>query len=222
MKLLIFGATGMIGQAAMLASIADPAVTEILIVARSQPPKTYEKTRVIIHKDFNDYTALTSELSSVDACIFCLGVSSVGMDEGSYRAITYGYTMAAARALAAANPAATFVYVSAAGADSSTQGKVMWARVRGEVERDLQRLGLRGAYSVRPGYVQPADGITSRTPLYRAFYVVLGALYPLWRLLAPRHTITTREMGQAMLRLARSGGPLPVLECSDMRALIAA
>jgi uncharacterized protein YbjT (DUF2867 family) len=221
MKVVIFGATGMIGQAALKACVADAGVTQILTIARREQPVASPKVKQLLHADFTDFGGLGDALEGVDACLFCLGTTSVGKDEAAYRLVTYDYTMAAARALAARSPSATFVYVSAAGADSSAKGSVMWARVRGEVEAALRGVGLRAVYSVRPAYVQPMDGIVSSTRLYSVGYSLVGALYPALRAVAPSYVLSTREMGAAMVRLAREGSSLQVLESRDMRALVA-
>ena len=155
-------------------------------------------------------------MSNFDACFFCLGVSSSGLSEQEYTRLTYDLTLAAARTLARLNPQMTFVYVSGVGTDSSEQGRLMWARVKGKTENDLQRLPFKAVYLFRPGVIQPLHGIRSRTRLYNILYTVLAPLLPVVRALFPNQVLTTVEMGQAMLFVARHGWRQPVLAPPDI------
>jgi uncharacterized protein YbjT (DUF2867 family) len=152
-------------------------------------------------------------------CLFCLGVSAGGMSEAEYTAVTYDVTIAAAKAVLAANPGSTFLYVSGAGTDSSEKGRAMWARVKGRTENALLAMPFKGAYMLRPGIIQPMDGIVSKTPSYRTMYTLLGWLFPLLKRVAPRHVTTTRELGRAMLSIARDGAAKKVLEAPDLVAI---
>jgi len=149
MKVVLFGATGMIGQGVLRECLLAPAVTEVLTVGRAPTGKQHAKLREVTHADLGDLTAIEGDLRGADACFFCLGVSSAGMSEDAYRRITYDYTMAAARVFAALDPEATFVYVSGAGTDSTERGRSMWARVKGKTENDVLAL-LPNAYMFRP------------------------------------------------------------------------
>src|SRR5262245_56335881 len=153
MRIVLFGATGMIGQGVLRECLVEPAVTEVLAVGRSATGREHPKLREVTHADLADLTPIEAELRGYDACFFCLGVSSAGMSEDTYRHITYDYTMAAARVFAAQDPDATFIYVSGAGTDSTEQGRTMWARVKGKTENDVLAL-LPNAYMLRPGYIQ--------------------------------------------------------------------
>ncbi len=146
------------------------------------------------------------ELSGYDACFYCLGVSSIGMSEAEYRRISYEMTLAVAGTLARLNPAMTFVFVTGAGADSSEQGRVMWARVKGAAEKALLRMPFKGAYMFRPAAIQPLHGIRSKTRYYQFFYDILGPLLKLGRRWSPRYVTTTEQVGRAMLAVARRGG----------------
>ncbi|HET6212143.1 MAG TPA: NAD(P)H-binding protein, partial [Micromonosporaceae bacterium] len=159
MKVILFGATGMVGQGVLRECLLDPDVQEVLAIGRTPTGTHHPKLREIAHTDFLDFSTIENALAGYDACFFCLGVSSAGMSEDAYRRVTYDVTMAAARALAAANPSMTFVYVSGQGTDSSEHGRSMWARVKGETENALLAMPLR-AYMFRPGYIQPMHGIT--------------------------------------------------------------
>src|SRR5262249_55245500 len=162
--------------------------------------------------DFLDYGDLGQAFANVHACFFCAGVSSVGMKEDAYRAVTYDITLAAAKALLDASPGTCFCYVSGAGTDDKAKGRVMWARVKGETQHALLALPFRGAYMFRPGFIQPLNGARSKTPLYQAIYNVLGPLYPIVHALAPRFVTTTVDLGRAMIEVARNGDAKHVLE----------
>ena len=217
MKVALFGATGMIGQGVLRECLLDPTVTQVLTVGRAPTGRQHAKLREITHADLTDLGPIEAELRGSDACFFCLGVSSAGMSEDAYRRITYDYTMAAARVFAAQDPNATFVYVSGAGTDSTEKGRSMWARVKGKTENDVLAL-LPNAYMFRPGYIQPMHGITSRTRLYRALYVVAVPLYPVLRRLFPKSVTTTEAIGRAMINVAAKGASTRVLGPTDINA----
>lgn len=219
MKVLIFGATGMIGQAALRECLLDPDVEMVQTIGRKPTGVQNSKLREVVHEDLMEYGDVEEQLRGFDACFFCLGVTSAGMSEEDYTLLTYSVPMAAAETLARLNPQMTFVHISGAGADSSEQGKVMWARVKGKTENALLRLPLN-VYAFRPGFIQPLDGIESRTKLYRVFYKVLDPVMPLLRSLLPDQILSTREIGQAMLAVTREGYKKRVLETKDMRKVI--
>ena len=218
MRVILFGASGMVGQGVLRECLTDPGVTEVVAVVRSPLGASNPKLREVIHQDFTDFSAIEGQLAGADACFFCLGVSSAGMSEHRYSRITYDYTMAAAYALVALNPAMTFTYVSGVGTDSTEQGRSMWARVKGRTENALLRLPFR-SFMFRPGFIQPLDGIRSRTPLYRALYWIAVPLVGLWKALAPESIVTTRDVGRAMLKVARDGYSKAILEPEDIQQL---
>jgi uncharacterized protein YbjT (DUF2867 family) len=160
MKVIIFGATGMVGQGVLRECLLDPDVQRVLSIGRSATGQRHEKLRELIRADLLDYSAIENELRGYDACFFCLGITSLGLSEEQYRRVTYDITMAAAKALARLNPDMTFVYVTGAGTDSTEHGRTMWARVKGETENALLRLPFRAAYMFRPAAIQPLYGIT--------------------------------------------------------------
>jgi uncharacterized protein YbjT (DUF2867 family) len=219
LKVILFGATGMVGQGALRECLLDPAVTEVLVVGRSPLGRQHAKIREIVHKDLYDLSSLAPQLTGYDACFFCLGVSSVGMSEADYAKVTHDLTLAVARVLAQQNPQMVFLYVSGTGTDSTERGTSMWARVKGRTENDLLREPFRASYMLRPGYIQPIHGVKSKTLLYRVFYLVLRWLYPVLRLVARKYVITTEDLGRAMIKIAKSGAPKRVLENSDIEAL---
>src|SRR5208283_5315358 len=187
MRVVLFGASGMVGQGVLRECLLDPEVTNVFSIVRSGTGQQHAKLREIVHQNFLDYSSIESELSGLDACFFCLGVSSAGMSEENYRRVTYDFTLAAARTLAKLNPNLTFIYVSGMGTDSSEHGRVMWARVKGQTENALLRLPFKAAYMLRPAYIQPMHGIRSKTRLYRALYAVMAPLYPVWKALFPKY-----------------------------------
>ncbi|MFE3955587.1 epimerase [Nocardia sp. NPDC059091] len=210
MKVILFGATGMIGHGVLNECLGDERVEQVLAVGRSSLGIENPKLRELVQPDPTDLSAIAGELPEFDACFFCLGVSSVGMKEQDYRRITYDLTLKVGRTLAAANPKLTFVYVSGQGTDSSEKSRSMWARVKGKTENDLLALPFQ-AYMFRPGFVQPMDGVVSKTPLYRAAYAVTGPLIPLLKRLAPNAFNDNREIGRAMIAIAASGADSHVL-----------
>ncbi|MEM1057152.1 MAG: NAD(P)H-binding protein [Bacteroidota bacterium] len=217
MTVLLFGATGMIGHGTLRAALADARVTRVLSVVRRPSGQAHAKLDEIIHADMVALGDLADRLAEADACLFCLGVSAAGMSEADYRHITYDLTLSVAQALAARNPAMTFVYVSGAG--TNTDSRQMWARVKGETERALMDLPFEGVYNARPGFIQPVGGATSRTALYRALYAVLNPLTPLLRRLAPRALLDSDELGRALVQVGFAGGPQPILEVPDLQRL---
>jgi len=219
MKILLLGATGMIGQGVLRECLLDPQVTEILAVGRSLSGQTHPKLREILHQDFFDFSAIEAELSGLDACFFCLGVTSAGLTEEAYRRVTHDLTLAAARTLSRLNPGMTFIYVSGAGTDSTERGRIMWARVKGQTENALLRLPFKAVYLFRPGLIQPLHGISSSTRLYRILYRVLGPFLPLLKAVAPDSLTTTEQLGKATIHAALQGTPKPVLETRDINRL---
>jgi len=201
MNVIIFGASGMVGQGVLRECLLDDRVGRVLVVGRTGIGVQHAKLRELVQPDPSDLSAIAAELTDYDACFFCLGVSAAGMTEDAYRAITYDLTLAVARPLAEANPELVFCYVSGAGTDSSEQGRAMWARVKGRTENDLLKLPFR-AYMFRPAFIQPLHGAVSKTRSYRIIYTVFGPLLPLLRRLAPNRITSTEQIARAMLAVA--------------------
>lgn len=221
MKIVLFGATGMIGQGALRECLLAPDVDQVLSIGRSATGQSHPKLREIVHRDLLDLGPIADDLRDVDGCLFCLGVSSAGMSEADYSRVTYDYAMAAARALHDQSANLVFVFVSGVGTDSSERGRTMWARVKGKTENALMAMPLRAAVMVRPGYIQPMHGIVSRTGLYRGMYAVMSPAFPLIKRLAGGHVTTTEELGRSMLQAVRNGGPTGILEGPAIGALVA-
>jgi uncharacterized protein YbjT (DUF2867 family) len=216
MNVILFGATGMVGQGVLRECLLDPEVHQILSIVRTPSSQQHPKLRELLHTNFFDYSAIEPQLTGFDACFFCLGVSSAGMDEAQYTHLTHDLTLAAATTLARLNPNMVFIYVSGAGTDSTGRGRIMWARVKGKTENDLLKLPFRTAYMFRPGFIQPLHGIRSKTKLYQFFYTALNPILPLLKSAFPKSIITTEELGRAMLNVARHGYPKPILETADI------
>ena len=221
MKIVLFGATGMVGQGVLRECLRDGGVTLVRTVGRTATGLQHPKLRETVHADLWDFRPVETELAGFDACFFCLGVASTGMSEADYARVTYGIAMAAAETLARLNPAMTFLFVSGAGTDSSERGRIMWARIKGKTENALLRLPFRQAYMFRPGLIEPMHGVQSRTAAYRILYRVIKPVMPVLRRVFPDSILTTEEIGRAMLSVARHGAPKPVLEARDIRATVA-
>jgi len=219
MRVLIFGATGMVGQSALRECLLDPDVELVLTVGRTATGQQNPKLREIVHTDLLHYDDIEPQLSGFDACFFCLGVSSNGMAEAKYTSLTYDITVAAARTLARITPAMTFIYVSGAGTDSSEKGRLMWARVKGRTENTLLRLPFRAAYMFRPAGILAAHGERSKTPAYQIAYDLARPLLRMLRPVFPDYLLTTEQIGLAMLQAAKHGAPKRILESSDIRKL---
>lgn len=218
MNVLIFGATGMVGDGVLHACLADPRVEHVLSVGRSPLGVSHPKLREHRRTDFFDYADLDPEFTASDACFFCLGVSSAGMPEAAYHRQTFELTLAAARDLAASHPGAVFCYVSGKGTDSTERGRIMWARVKGKTENALLGLPL-DAYMFRPGFIRARPGKTSKTALYRIGYAVLAPLYPVLKRVAPRQVTTSEDIGRAMIAVAINGHATRVLESPEINTL---
>jgi uncharacterized protein YbjT (DUF2867 family) len=218
-KVLLFGGSGMVGQGVLRECLRDPGVDAVVSVVRRATGQIDPKLREVVHENLFEIGPIAPDLAGFDACFFCLGVTSAGMTEADYRRVTFDLTLGIARALAAKNPAMTFVYVSGAGTDSSGRGRLMWARVKGETENALLRLPFKAAFMFRPAAIQPLHGIRSRTGLYQAIYVATRPLLPLLRRWFPRYVTTTEEVGLAMLDVARHGAPAPIVENADINDL---
>ena len=215
MKVILFGATGMVGRGVLRQCLRDPAIESVLAIGRKPSGVTHPKLRDFIRADMFDFNVSESELAGYDTCLFCLGVSSVGMSEADYTHLTYDLTMGWARVLARVNPAMRFLYVSGMG----TGGKSMWARVKARTENDLLAL-LPNAIMIRLGALRPMHGERSTTQGGRVLLAVLAPLWPVFQWLWPKGVITTEELGRAMILAARKGGGTNrVLENADLVAL---
>jgi uncharacterized protein YbjT (DUF2867 family) len=217
MKVILFGATGMIGQGVLRECLLDPTVEHVLSIGRRPSGTTHDKLREVVLPDLTNYASTEGQLGGFDACFFCLGTSSAGMSEADYRHITYDVTLAAAHAIARESPDLAFVYESGVGTDSSEKGRTMWARVKGATENAVIATFPK-ACMFRPGYIQPMHGIKASGRGTRVMYAAAAPLYPVWKRLFPRFVTTTEQVGRAMLRVAREGAPQRVMESAEIAA----
>lgn len=216
MRILLYGATGMIGQGVLQACLEDPSVSHVRVVGRRPTGRSHPRLEEVLHPDLLEVTAHPDAFEGIDACFFCLGISSLGLGEAEYRRPTVDIPLAVAQALLARSPQAAFVYVSGAG---TGRGKAMWARVKREAEEAILALPFRSAAAFRPAYVHPVGGERSASALTRVLYACLHPFYPLLRRAFPRGVTTTAAMGRAMLAVARHGAPRPVMESRDIDTL---
>jgi uncharacterized protein YbjT (DUF2867 family) len=214
-KAIIFGASGMVGEGVLIKALRHKDVESVLVIGRRSCRITHDKLKELIHHDFFDYSTIEEHLKGYNACFFCLGVSSVGMNEQDYTRITYDLTMQAATTLSRANPGMTFCYVSGTGTDSTEHGRMMWARVKGKTENHLKELPFKSVFLFRPGLMKPVDGQKNLKPLYRA----AGMLYPLWKFLSPKNVCTLDDVGLAMIHAVEIGYQKQILENMDITQL---
>ena len=210
-KVIITGATGMVGEGVLMECLSHPDVAQVLVINRKPAGVSHPKLREIIHMDFFDLANNEPQLLGYDACFFCLGVSSVGMSQEEYRHITYDLTLNVARTLAKCNADLTFCYVTGAGTDSSERGRTAWARVKGATENALMRLFKR-SYMFRPGFMKATPGQKN----VKSYYTWLAWLYPLGRRLYPAGFCTLQEVARAMINAACQGYPKKILEVGDI------
>jgi len=216
MKVLLLGATGMVGQVVLRECLLDSGVVSVTVVGRSPVGLDHPKLVEVLHADLSDLQPIVSKLKGHDACFFCLGVSSVGMTEAAYREKTYDLTLAAARVLAKSDPDMSFSYVSGAGTDSTEVRSTMWARVKGKTENDLLKVGFSRVFLFRPGVIQPLHGVRTKTSLYRLIYAVSGPVISMVKRWMPDRVVTSEEFGRAMLATARNLKASAVLEVKDI------
>lgn len=214
-KVIITGTTGMVGEGVLHECLQHPQVSDVLVINRKPLGLTHPKLKEIIHEDFFDLSSIASELMGYDACLFCLGVSSVGMKEEAYYRLTYTLTMHVATTLSEANTGMTFSYISGAGTDSTERGRSAWARIKGKTENDLMKLPFKRAFNFRPGFIKPTPGLTKAHKFYR----YIGWLFPIGRALYPKGFCTLKELGLAMIQVSLQGFDKNIVEGPDIIAL---
>ncbi|UOR06771.1 epimerase [Hymenobacter aerilatus] len=212
LRVILTGATGMVGEGVLIECLNHPEVEQVLSVSRRPSGVQHPKLREIVHNNFHDLTPIQDQLVGYNACFFCLGVSSVGMKEPEYRRLTYDLTLHFAQTLLPRNHNLTFCFISGVGTDSTLRSRQMWARVKGQTENDLLQLGFKGAYMFRPGFMRATPG----QQRVKGYYTFIGRLYPVLRRLFPKYVSTMQEVGQAMIRVVQRGYPKHVLEVPDM------
>ncbi|HRF75597.1 MAG TPA: NAD-dependent epimerase/dehydratase family protein [Chitinophagales bacterium] len=215
MKIIITGATGMVGEGVLLVCLQHPDVSQVLSVSRKPQAHKHAKLKELIVRDFSELEKYKTELQSYDGCLFCAGVSSIGETEATFTNKTFDFVVPFGKLLAEINPQLTFIYVSGSGTDSSEKGKVMWARVKGRTENTLSKLPFKGVYHFRPGLMKPVAGQKNVKPIFR----VVTALYPVVKVLAPKWTCTLDQVGTAMLHCVEKGYTKSILEVEDIKKI---
>ncbi|HVW08706.1 MAG TPA: hypothetical protein VHC90_08990 [Bryobacteraceae bacterium] len=219
MRIILFGASGMVGQGVLRECLRDPDVDLVLLIGRTPIAQQHPKIRQIVRPDPGDLAPIQSELTGYDATFFCLGVSSAGMSAADYKRLTYDLTIRAARTLADQNPQMTFIYVSGKGTDSSERGAIAWARVKGATENALLRMPFKAAYMFRPGAIRPMHGEQPKASATRIALKFMGWTIPIIQTIAPNSVTTTERIGRAMINAAKHGATKKVLESADINAL---
>jgi hypothetical protein len=214
-RVIITGATGMVGEGVLHECLLDPSVESVLVINRKPSGKVHPKLKEIIHKDFFDFSPIEGQLADYNACFFCLGVSSVGMKKEAYYEMTYMLTLHVGGILASVNPAMIFCYISGAGTDSSEKGRSRWARVKGKTENDLMRLSFRSVFAFRPGFIRPTRGLSNT----HSFYRYINWLYPIGRALYPKGFCTLKELGLAMIFSLQLDQGRKIFEGKDIIAM---
>ncbi len=219
MKVIITGASGMIGKGVLLECLDHPEVTEVLSIGRRSLEINHPKLRELIHKDFSEFESVADKLRGYDACYHCMGVSAAGMSEEQYTVMTYDYSIALAKVLYQLNPEMTFTYVSGQGTDSTEKGRSMWARVKGKTENDIINMGFKQAFAFRPGAIIPLRGILPSSKLYRMLVKNLTWLLKLIKKMAPNSVVNTTQIGLAMINVTKQGYEKPIIDPKDILKL---
>ena len=209
-KVIITGATGMVGEGILFECLQNQMVNEVLIINRRHYELHHPKLKELIVRDFFNLSQFASNLSRYDACFFCAGISSVGMKEDKYTIITYDTTLAFAKALLAVNGNMVFIYVS--GAQTNSTSRMMWARVKGRTENDLAKMPFKAEYNFRPGVMLPFPDQKNWKPLFKFIVKIINAI-------SPKNVLTMHEVGRAMINAVTVGYPKNVLEIKDIKAL---
>ncbi|MCI0448406.1 MAG: NAD-dependent epimerase/dehydratase family protein [Chlorobi bacterium] len=212
LKIILTGATGMVGEGVLLVCLAHPEVEKVLVIGRHSSGRNHPKLTESLTKDFADLSAIEDKLAGYDTCFFCAGVSSIGKSEDEYYKITYGLTVNFAETFKKQNPKAKFFYISGYGTDSSEKGKYMWARVKGKTENRLSEIFGKNAYMFRPGYLKPTKGQRRILKAYWGWQIS----YPFMKLVMPKFTCTLKEVGIAMINCALNGYSKNILEVKDI------
>lgn len=211
-KVIITGATGMVGEGVLFECLQNENVSEVLIVNRRHYEYSHPKLKELLVPDFFQLNNFADNIKGYDACFFCAGVSSIGMKEDKYTYITYDTTLSFAKAVLAQNPNIVFTYVSGSQTDSSEKGRLMWARVKGKTENDLMKLSFKGEYNFRPGIMLPFEGQKNWKSAYKFIAKAI-------KIFAPKKILTMHEVGKAMINAVLIGYPKLTLEIDDIKAL---
>ena len=188
----------MVGKGVLLECLDHNWVEKVLVVNRSSINLTHPKLKELLVSDFMDLKNIEDDLKGYNACLFSLGVSSIGISKEDYEKITYELTMHFAKTFLDKNKDSIFTYVTGAGTDSTEKGKVHWARVKGKTENRILDMPFRAAYMFRPGYIHPYRGVGSKTIWVSLLYGIFGILYQILKFF-PRTATNSINMGRAMI-----------------------
>jgi uncharacterized protein YbjT (DUF2867 family) len=218
-RLVIVGATGMVGGYALHYALDNPAVGIVTAIGRRKLGFSHPKLREILHQDFADCSALGGALSDQDAAAFCLGTYTGVVPDAELRKVTVDYTVAFAQALFAASPTAAFSFLSGSGADATGRSRLAFARYKGEAENALLAAGFPRVYIFRPAYIYPVE--PRKEPNFG--YSLLRTIYPAFRLVFPNQVIRADDLARAMVdvavrRIGETQGQ--IFENRDIRALV--
>lgn len=218
MKVIVTGATGMVGKGVLLECLDHEQITEVLSISRRSLGMSHPKLKELLHADFSEFDSVATQLEGYDACYACMGVSAAGLNEAEYTRLTYDFTLALANTLLDLNTDTTFIYVSGQGTASSEKGS-MWARVKGKTENDLLQLGFQQAFMFRPGMIIPVKGVSPSSKLYRVVINNLTWLLKLIKQLAPKSVVNSAQIGQAMINATLTGYSKSVIDPADILQL---
>lgn len=204
----------MVGKSVLLECLDHKKVEKILVINRKPLKMKHPKVVELVVSDFNNITQYQDSLRDYDACFFCMGISSIGLNESTYTGVTYGITKAFADTLFKLNKKMVFNYVSGTNTDSSEKGNSMWARVKGKTENYILNKGFKDAYMFRPGAIVPEKGIKSNTVWYNVLYVLARPFFPLMK--KSKNITTTTKLGVAMINTVLKPTDLKHLENVDI------
>lgn len=215
LSVILTGATGMVGEGVLHECLKHETVERVLVVGRRSCGIQHDKLTELLLPDLKELQTKLTQIRGYNACFYCAGVSSVGMNEATFTALTHTLTLNVAAAVLAANQEITFSYISGAGTDSSEQGKTMWARVKGRTENDLMKMNFKQVYNFRPGYIHPTAGLKNTLKWYR----YISWMYPIFRAVFPQYVNTLKEVGLAMIHASSNGYSQQIIEVKDIQVL---
>ncbi|EDM34751.1 hypothetical protein PBAL39_14379 [Pedobacter sp. BAL39] len=212
MKVIITGATGMVGEGVLFECLKNTNVKEVLIVSRKHYEMSHPKLKELLVSDFSDLDDFSKDLKGYDACFYCAGISSVGVKEEEYNRITYDMTLTFAKQLLHLNLNMVFNFVSGNRTDSTEKGKVMWARVKGRTENALMKLPFKSQYNFRPALMKGTDGQLNVKMVYKILAPLIAPFFP-------QKTLSLKQVGRAMINAVTKGYSKQILEVEDIEQL---
>lgn len=218
LKVIITGATGMVGEGVLFECLHHDELEKVLVITRTSCGYLHPKLTEIIHSNFSDISSLSDRLTGYNACYFCIGVTSLGKSEAEYAKLTYSLTLDFAGTLATLNPDMTFCFISGANTDSTEKGSTMWARVKGKTENDLMKLPFKQVYNFRLGGIEPFLPLKPSQTYYKT-YKYLKWIFSIMKVISPKYIITLKDLAAAMINASLIGYSKNILEMKDMKIL---